>query len=729
MTVAFGPGRCLYMILLPGTRERGNGIDEETAFAHLDRNLVNAQEPLRVIASLPIEIEQLFEPDLGLKVPPSLVPHHAVIFAFEDSPDSAEMLERFPFAALFDFRNGVGLPPQRPGHVHVSVGDKDAAAFILERWAQESRAAIDRVRPFWPPGLLTRIDAHVNEFENGQLPPEKAPMLPLDQQLCLHPNGHLRNLSAGQWGSRVRVGGGEFVPPSDTNAIRARQIMLADEVLSLARPRVGKPTANLVVPAVNPSYTKGMAAALAAGGLPREFVSLIVQAEGYHYPFEPAPGLRGEQLQGLAALLSERQQELNVVDAVATLMAAHRGDVVFRTPHVPGRSFDDMHDLAAMNWDHGKIPKTVERWTRYGASLARQLGEPLLEWLISNAGAVRAFSDLPVEWAMVKGAPLHFHIPVHRIPLAPGNTPVRALADLRPPVVWSTASDVRVLIALAHKAEDPIMAVWTPVEQMARELGFPVVVVTVHDEQQLVDAVNTHKPRLLLLSSHGNVDKTGAHLALPGGNSSVRLKLSHAPDAALVSACRSDPVTRTYGSPASNLFFAGTRAILASYLILTEPHAATVAVRLLANLSAALSGELNTSTWRDLVWWTLRSSRPVDVLSAAERYARSQRTAPGNVMELFVRFTHEHRSNPELLDWTRTPERLLEMARGTPFANAVTSVVARCLFRPESMFYTQLGEPERILLGPRWDRLIVRSGPSSADGDLERERDSEAAVA
>jgi hypothetical protein len=187
--------------------------------------------------------------------------------------------------------------------------------------------------------------------------------------------------------------------------------------------------------------------------------------------------------------------------------------------------------------------------------------------------------------------------------------------------------------------------------------------------------------------------------------------MPYPPAAAVVSACRSDPVARTYGSPVSHLLAGGVRAVLGSYLPLTEPHATGVAARLLVGLRAALDGDLPVRTWGDIVWWVLRSSRAFDVLIAAASYLSRKRRRAVDVPQLLNH--HAQLIQEGVLGWAEIPKRLREVAEGTPFAPAIKAVVDQNLFRPESMFYTHVGEPDRILVGPTWQPLIEPRPPKS----------------
>ena len=98
--------------------------------------------------------------------------------------------------------------------------------------------------------------------------------------------------------------------------------------------------------------------------------------------------------------------------------------------------------------------------------------------------------------------------------------------------------------------------------------------------------------------------------------------------------------------------------------------------------------------------------RPVDILVGADRWFRrhnyKRKYKKGSPLELFQPFTewHNRKADRNIADsWAEAIEQLLVLAEGTPYLASIQAMKLTGAFRPESMFYTQIGEPQRILLG------------------------------
>jgi hypothetical protein len=466
----------------------------------------------------------------------------------------------------------------------------------------------------------------------------------------------------------------------------------------------------IIAPAVNPALVSKFFSRVAVAG-PRSFGKTFLNANGYLLYVDPKEVSDPKQLALIERLVSIRGHEKTFYDAIATAWASAGRNLVFRSPHLAGALFNTLDTLASIDWSQKTIIRTMRRWQSYCSDLTQAFGEEQLKWIAKNVERLTVLSDLPIEWCQIDGVPLGFLMPISRIPLAPGNLPIRLLVDPRPPVLWTSVSSVRVLVVDGHDERDAMRFVPASLAKFVGDLGFHVEFERIRRASDLEAALKRHRPNVLYLSTHGGITKElGGVLALPDGHSQLSSELDYAPDVAIVSACRSDPLARTYSSPARNLFGAGVRGVLASYLNLTEPHAFTITKGIFSNLCASLRGESpGARTWEQLVWMTLNSSRPVDILVGAYRRARKH-AKPLDSIELFEPYVRglfypyaklHHQEGLLFRDtWHLAPERLRRLAKGTPYEDAIEGVTRENAFRPESMFYTQIGEPQRVLIQP-----------------------------
>jgi hypothetical protein len=405
----------------------------------------------------------------------------------------------------------------------------------------------------------------------------------------------------------------------------------------------------------------------------------------------------------IAVLLGTRVAERRWVDAVTNAASAARGAVLFRTPQLPASLYERLEAVAQMTWTEATKMRSMVKWDRLCDELTSAVGPSLLRWIATNSRRVTLVSDLPLEWCKVDDIPLGFLRPVCRIPMALGSCLGAFLRELRPPSVWKEMRQVRVMVVNGHSNEDPLGVFPHLLAKQSEELGFPTQYCEAATEGALVEAIDRFHPRLLILSAHGIVKgDSGAAIALAGSRTPLNLsRLAWRPDAAILSACRSEAVVRTFGSPASNLYANGIRAVVGSYLNLTEPHATMMVSAMLVNIREAVEGRSPLSNLHDVISMTLMMRRPVDILVAAERWYRREHRE-GSPMELFEKYTQWHNAQAERdipSSWSGVIDQLVDLARETPYAASVEAMKLSRAFRPESMFYTQIGEPHQIILG------------------------------
>jgi hypothetical protein len=258
---------------------------------------------------------------------------------------------------------------------------------------------------------------------------------------------------------------------------------------------------------------------------------------------------------------------------------------------------------------------------------------------------------------------------------------------------------------------DPLAPFPRQLAELVRHAGFTVAYEEVRSETEFLEALSRHQPNLLYISTHGQaVPNEGAAICF-GDQPSLLLfdQLPHAPDVAIISACGSDRFVRTYGTPASRLYLSGVRAVLGSYVNLTEPHATHTAMQIFGTLRELLNDRGATASWQDIVFLALRRSQALDIVISAERWAtRRGKPFPDSDI-LYERLGQSLvRQEPtSYSEYTReVPRRLLEVAQGTPFEAPLTAVISRGLYRPESWFYTHIGEPDRVLVGKGWEEIL-----------------------
>lgn len=703
----FAPTQPLYPVLMP----RRVGPPAGTIFNRIERGLINSGSALTTLSVLPADLRSLRGDEL-LRLNGQLLARHAIVFFFAEDFDDEILnaLSLFPFLVGFDLRgDSCPRPASPPGHLWSELHDPDP---VLSYWRSVAEEAVERVAAHWPAGTMEflRELAQCLTAGGGMLPLREVKHL--EAWRYLQPNGIVRNVAAGFWGSQSCTAGPHRENPNDLDLAQRVQCELAEEIVALRKEREHadpQPDAILIAPAVNPTYVRGLGAPIHELGGPRATMDRLTELHGYNFPVLGDSERENEVLMGL---VRERGREIFFHDLVATIRATPRLDTVFRTPYLPGTLYDQLERFSNLKWDQSNLAKINRRFVDYGNLLSDLMGRDRLKWIATNTRRVLALADLPVEWAMIDGVPLGAMLRVARLPLAPGNAPVRALVDVRPPSLWRSIETVRVLFVSGHLPSDPLASFPRQLADLVEKVGFPVAFEEVRSEAGFLEALEKHKPNLLYISTHGSViPDEGTAICFGEQKSLLRFDgLPHAPEAAIISACGSDSIVRTYGTPASRLYLSGVRAVLGSYVTLTEPHASGVAEQIFGTLVEVLRDPESTASWQDVVFMGLRRSQATDIVLSAAQWARRRGKVFPDPELLYQRLgkslsDDEPKSYAELT--REVPRRLVDLARGTPFESPIASVVTRGLYRPESWFYTHIGEPERVLIGKRWSELVV----------------------
>lgn len=702
----FAPARCLYVIVGDPVRDP----EPETPFAHVPTRLIDSAPALRTIALLPVEIHECAAPSLYSRIAEPLVPRHAL--AFLRSEGLAALLaelRRYPFVAFFLLERLIPPVLAEPvvGHIVRQASDPEAGKFILAAWKRDGVRAVERVAALgWPRQLMDVTRESAVRMAEVSPQPAAAPYA-VPPHRCLQSTGYLINRAAGYWAEDCHGTRGKALSMADTAKVLVASI---EEATTLHEsPRSLGRDAYVIVPAFNPHYYKGLQGYVSSHGGPRRFVADLVNNTGYLQTFSDVEDAKAERVATAAAGIRLREVEFH--DASALVYAASRHVPVIRAPQVSGTLFQEMDRIANLKWSRATISKSVERWYSFGERLTDAVGTSLIDWLANRTRKVLAYCDLPIEWAMSDGVPLGYLTRVNRIPLSPGNVPVMPAIDGGPAVEWKDISDVRILICDAHDDSDPLRRTVPGLAHTAREIGFETHVARVDSQETLIASLEQFKPQIMVFSGHGDVVPGGAALAFVRGEGHLRVdSLPFTPDAAIIAACRSDAVTKTYGSPASRLYMAGVKAVVGTYLKISEPHATLVISSILSYLESGISGEQNLATFGEAVASALHLRRPVDILVAAGDWCAKHGVDPSGIMNLFSDYVEEYknrrvaRTKREL--WKAVETSIVRISAGTPFQEAIETVVEHHLYRPESLFYTILGDADRIVLGSHYPPMI-----------------------
>lgn len=316
---------------------------------------------------------------------------------------------------------------------------------------------------------------------------------------------------------------------------------------------------------------------------------------------------------------------------------------------------------------------------------------------------VKVVSDAPIEWLPINGLPLSLWTDVSRIPATPGemtllqlleHEPLRlAISDFADILVVSAFEPTDRLATLMRVALDTTAPAWSG----RLTVRFEVVA----NERELIDVLNSFDGPLMVFDGHGAHPrerpghlKVGAHevdvWALRG---QVRV-----PPIVVLSACDTHAAGRNAMTTANAFLLLGARTVLATMLPIGGPSGAMFVARLLLRIADYLPRAARVYgrvvRWSEIAGGMLRMQFLTDLLHPRGR--------PDDWLDQKAWFEIGMRAGYMAGrggdEWIRWTGRELEV-RGVANEEQLRRRIRRTVPQSDTIRYTQLGNPETILIG------------------------------
>jgi hypothetical protein len=339
-----------------------------------------------------------------------------------------------------------------------------------------------------------------------------------------------------------------------------------------------------------------------------------------------------------------------------------------------------------------------------GHSIGKRLSH--LETIaIGNASSLTVFSVFPFGWTILDGesSPLMFRVPIVYRAICPLTRAFEVELFSKRHYVFSGV--IRVLLVEALESGDPIRqeSLWSLGairDQLAKNVNFSVALREVANAPALRDVIAEHAPDVLLISSHGKIDRaTGAAGVVIGSDFCVGPELGTLPHFVILSACHTAP----RGGPsqvnvAELLLTQGPLAVLAANVAIHVRRNAFVIERFFLHLAAAKNRDVPWNSVAEVWHHTATTNVFADIMfanPAIERWAFDRAGESKAPVEEFVELT-ETRTISTSNVYEESEALWSEiMARRTAPAE-VRRVVARREYVPETLFYFLVGWPEQM---------------------------------
>lgn len=248
--------------------------------------------------------------------------------------------------------------------------------------------------------------------------------------------------------------------------------------------------------------------------------------------------------------------------------------------------------------------------SEFGKKLAdHTLAPSTREMLQKRPSQIVAITDLPIEWLDNNGIPLGFTHDVCRIPEFPHSGLIQryCFTSLSHYVI---PKDILKHTLVVYGCRDSVFRRFQDMcDDASKILRFTTCECLT--KQSFIDALKQHKPQLLIVDTHGNVDTTtrtgylmmGEERVFPIDimNSNVHIPL------VFLSACNTAPAYESYNTVADGFFNNGALSVTCSYMPLNIFESSVLYLRLLQQLNIAATTKVHAN-WCEFISHLQRTS-------------------------------------------------------------------------------------------------------------------------
>lgn len=305
-----------------------------------------------------------------------------------------------------------------------------------------------------------------------------------------------------------------------------------------------------------------------------------------------------------------------LLDCLAYLHASFANSPVIRLPAI-GKSINkelsyfkpELHNFFKHEADSFKSIQ------KFGIKLKKLLiSEKVEEYIKNRNRQIIVISDLPVEWLIIDNAPLSFTHDICRIPEF-RYMGLMNQYSLNDKFEFKITSNILKRTLVIHGASadpnvDKPMKEWFPyVAKFSKELGFTHIHCKTLDE--VVKAVSSFKPELLIFDCHGgtDVDTLSSYLMINDEKMTSEFIINNSIGAPIVflSACNTAPTYGYINSIADAFFQVGSLTVTSTFLPIYVYKGSILFIRLLVQLSQATKKVFHRN-WLDFIGHINRTS-------------------------------------------------------------------------------------------------------------------------
>jgi hypothetical protein len=421
--------------------------------------------------------------------------------------------------------------------------------------------------------------------------------------------------------------------------------------------------------------------------------------------------------------------------SVLSFLVAHRAlardGYAVLSEALPNEAFPYLAQLESM-WSGGSMIKP-RKITKIMAAISNCLDAVLDEqekFAILHGSSLTVFTEFPIGLATIgpDTSPLACRMPVAYRPLTPLT---RALQfELLKPAIHYVGNELRVLVAECIPEGDVVGKMSRVAWQYAKETieGSDKIRWLFSEPssvEQLKAILAEHRSDILVISAHGHFDRARNCSGFICGHDFVLdQELGELPPVTILSSCQIWPRGSGTVSVADLLVRQGAIVVIGTLVPIDVRRNALLMTRFFINILAALEGEFPMRTIGDVWHYTATSNAVNDILDGNKNL--SKWAHEGNLKQSVIYEFMQKRSVGRLRAghiYKDSEEVLLEIAKERGIETIFRAWMRFPGYVPESVFYSVIGWPERIVVQDPLVKELVdlskrKDGKLKADPDI-----------
>lgn len=396
-----------------------------------------------------------------------------------------------------------------------------------------------------------------------------------------------------------------------------------------------------------------------------------------------------------------RKFELAFSSGAINFLSVSNNAPALRLPNKLNFYHSSLRDIESLSKSDKQKSETKlkRKFDQFTSGMKDEIGEVLSDYIVTKSSSLTICTDSILEWVCLDRIPLMFTHEISKISTTPGNKFLQEATN------FSSFSLSRkqlnsITVIRSFKDNDPIKHVLEEAinSYIDDESGLNIEFKDVSNMEEFVEAVNSCDDNILILDCHGNHGGEDSHGWLQIGLDRVdtwTLPVVY-PPIVILSACLTAAIGGSHASVANGFLSKGSLSVLGTLLPVDAVKSANFIGSLLRRTSVYLDAlvDLNVPmiTWRRFLSCFLRISYCSDFLSAL----RDERQIITFEQCDEIYGYCQTIINSQQSDWYDGVLMTMQEVCGIE-ASILDSEIQK-LGLTETMYYSQLGRPENIII-------------------------------